>query len=94
VETSAIRLIMGDLDARQAYFERKLSAMLLPIASLALSLLALTAAACAPPNKPLAAGDVAPEFSLVGSDGKPHRLSDHRGKFVVVAWFPKAFTGG
>lgn len=45
--------------------------------------------------KPLAAGDTAPAFSLPGSDGKTHGLSDHAGKrAVVVAWFPKAFTGG
>ena len=30
----------------------------------------------------------------IGSDGKTHRLSDYRGKTVVLAWFPKAFTGG
>ena len=40
-------------------------------------------------------GDRAPEFALVGSDGKTHKLSDYRGKqAVVLAWFPKAFTGG
>ncbi len=40
-------------------------------------------------------GDPAPEFSLKGSDGKIHELSDYRGKQVVIlAWFPKAFTGG
>jgi peroxiredoxin Q/BCP len=40
-------------------------------------------------------GDVAPDFSLPGSDGKTHKLSDFKGKqAVVVAWFPKAFTGG
>lgn len=49
---------------------------------------------CAPKNKPLAAGDHAPEFSLIGSDGKAHRLSDYQGTFVVLAWFPKANTGG
>ena len=43
----------------------------------------------------LAPGDPAPEFSLPGSDGKTHRLSDYKGKqAVVLAWFPKAFTGG
>lgn len=39
-------------------------------------------------------GDMAPDFSLPGSDGKVHRLSDYRGKTVVIAWFAKAFTGG
>ena len=43
----------------------------------------------------LKAGDTAPEFSLAGSDGKTHKLSDYKGKqAVVLAWFPKAFTGG
>ncbi len=40
-------------------------------------------------------GDPAPDFSLLGSDGKTYKLSDFRGKqAVVIAWFPKAFTGG
>ena len=39
-------------------------------------------------------GDAAPDFSLPGSDGKTHSLSDYAGKVVIVAWFPKAFTGG
>ena len=40
-------------------------------------------------------GDMAPEFSMQGTDGKTHKLSDYRGKqAVVVAWFPKAFTQG
>jgi hypothetical protein len=43
----------------------------------------------------LGRGDKAPAFSLEGSDGKTHALADHAGKeVVVVAWFPKAFTGG
>jgi thioredoxin-dependent peroxiredoxin len=42
----------------------------------------------------LKVGDKAPEFALVGTDGKTHKLSDLRGKTVVVAWFPKAFTSG
>jgi thioredoxin-dependent peroxiredoxin len=43
----------------------------------------------------LKVGDMAPDFELKGSDGKIYKLSDHRGKqAVVVAWFPKAFTGG
>lgn len=40
-------------------------------------------------------GDMAPEFKLQASDGKTYRLSDFRGKkLVVLAWFPKAFTPG
>jgi hypothetical protein len=43
----------------------------------------------------LKVGDEAPDFALVGSDGKTYRLAEFRGKkAVVVAWFPKAFTGG
>ncbi|MEQ1574928.1 MAG: peroxiredoxin [Vicinamibacterales bacterium] len=40
-------------------------------------------------------GDMAPDFTLQGTDGKTHKLSEYRGKqAVVVAWFPKAFTAG
>jgi thioredoxin-dependent peroxiredoxin len=40
-------------------------------------------------------GDMAPDFELQASDGKTYKLSDFRGKqAVVVAWYPKAFTGG
>jgi peroxiredoxin Q/BCP len=47
------------------------------------------------PAAELQPGDAAPDFSLAGSDGKTHKLSDYRGKqAVVLAWFPKAFTGG
>ena len=35
------------------------------------------------------------DFSLQGSDGKTYKLSSFKGKqAVVLAWFPKAFTGG
>jgi thioredoxin-dependent peroxiredoxin len=54
--------------------------------------LALTATAEA---DELNVGDPAPEFQLAGSDGKTYKLSDFKGKqAVVVAWYPKAFTGG
>jgi hypothetical protein len=39
-------------------------------------------------------GDPAPDFSLQGSDGRTYRLKDLAGQIVVVAWYPKAFTGG
>jgi peroxiredoxin Q/BCP len=47
------------------------------------------------PAAELKVGDMAPAFSLPGSDGKTHSLAEHKGKqAVVLAWFPKAFTGG
>ncbi len=47
------------------------------------------------PSADLKVGDEAPAFNLQGSDGKMHKLSDFTGKSaVVLAWFPKAFTGG
>jgi hypothetical protein len=39
-------------------------------------------------------GDPAPDFSLPGSDGRTYRLKELAGRPVVIAWFPKAFTGG
>jgi len=43
----------------------------------------------------LKVGDKAPDFSLKASDGKTYSLADFKGKKgVVIAWFPKAFTGG
>src|SRR5688500_16632793 len=43
----------------------------------------------------LKVGDMAPDFTLPGTDGKTHKLSDYRGKqAVVIAWFPRAFTTG
>jgi peroxiredoxin Q/BCP len=43
----------------------------------------------------LAVGSPAPAFSLQGSDGKTYTLAQFAGKEgVVLAWFPKAFTGG
>jgi thioredoxin-dependent peroxiredoxin len=43
----------------------------------------------------LKVGDKAPDFTMQGSDGKTYTLEQFRGKSgVVIAWFPKAFTGG
>ncbi len=58
-----------------------------------------TAPASAPAAAPqfsadLKVGDPAPAFSLPGSDGKTHSLSEYKGRTVVLAWFPKAFSGG
>jgi hypothetical protein len=39
-------------------------------------------------------GQPAPEIALLGSDGKAHSLQSHKGQPVVLAFYPKAFTGG
>ncbi|MEM7559038.1 MAG: redoxin domain-containing protein [Planctomycetota bacterium] len=40
-------------------------------------------------------GDACPDFEMKGSDGKTYKLADFKGKKgFVIAWFPKAFTGG
>ena len=37
-------------------------------------------------------GEPAPDFQLKGTDGKVHALADYKGKWVVLFFFPKAFT--
>lgn len=40
-------------------------------------------------------GDPAPDFSMQGSDGNTYSLEQLMGnRGIVIAFFPKAFTGG
>lgn len=39
-------------------------------------------------------GDNAPDFKLVNSEGEAVKLSDFRGKRVVLFFYPKAGTSG
>mgnify|MGYP000870928655 CR=1 FL=1 len=81
-----------------------MSRLLTLCATAGLGLLAMAAQGQAPAPAPaqpapqysanLKVGDPAPPFSLRGSDGKTHALSAYKGRTVVLAWFPKAFTGG
>ena len=73
--------------------------LLMAFAALALVALAVSAAA---PNitpaegnapKP-AVGQVAPVFAPVDQNGKKHQLSDYKGKWVVVYFYPKDQTPG
>jgi peroxiredoxin Q/BCP len=64
---------------------RMLSAVLLATAAIAAPAFA---------QADLKVGDQAPDFTLPGTDGKTHTLSQLKGHWVVLAWFPKAFTAG
>ena len=39
-------------------------------------------------------GEPAPDFELLNQDGKPTKLSDYRGRKVIIFAFPKANTPG
>lgn len=67
---------------------KSLSALL--VVAIGFSLAAATLSAAE-----LKVGDAAPNFEMRGTDGKTYKLNDFKGKqAIVIAWFPKAFTGG
>jgi peroxiredoxin len=61
---------------------------------LGLTAIGMVQAQAPTPELKVKVGDMAPEFSLPGTDGKTHTLSQYKGHVVVLAWFPAAFTGG
>jgi len=67
---------------------------LVPLALVACSLYSSPSVAQTPAAE-LKVGDQAPDFTLPATDGKTYTLSkDLRGHWVVLGWFPKAFTAG
>lgn len=72
---------------------RRILLLLVPVVLAIIGAFGAMSAMTAMTKEPVA-GDPAPDFALPGSDGRIHRLSAMRGKVVVIAWFPKAFTGG
>jgi thioredoxin-dependent peroxiredoxin len=56
--------------------------------------LSLVFAGAAPAAEPPSAGSPAPEFKLQDQSGKWHSLSDYRGKWVVLYFYPKDNTPG
>lgn len=62
---------------------------------LAFAVLAMAMSTSLTVGAELKVGDDAPDFELTGSDGKVYKMSELKGKTaVVIAWYPKAFTGG
>ena len=68
---------------------RKLIVALLAIGILALIAPRVLRAAAAP-----SVGTAAPDFTLNSQDGKPVSLSQYRGKWVVLYFYPKDMTSG
>jgi thioredoxin-dependent peroxiredoxin len=46
------------------------------------------------PTEEPAVGTAAPDFSLTSNEGHPTSLKDFRGKWIVLYFYPKDFTGG
>jgi thioredoxin-dependent peroxiredoxin len=67
-----------------------------PLLFLFLAVLATAMIAQAAPDAPAtpAVGSPAPDFSLTTNEGHAAGLKDFRGKWVVLYFYPKDFTGG
>jgi thioredoxin-dependent peroxiredoxin len=59
-----------------------------------LSVVAVSGLLGADPPSPPAAGQTAPDFSLPSAEGGSVSLKDYKGKWVVLYFYPKDFTGG
>ena len=72
---------------------KRACAVALLMAGLALNATAQTKTP--PPDPKIKVGDVAPDFTLTNTDGKPVSLHDFKGKKnVALAFYVFAFTGG
>jgi hypothetical protein len=80
--------------ARHPYPARYGGNQVKPNAGILLLLAVLLVFSTAAYAQELKVGDAAPDFTLPASDGQTYTLSKLKGKTVVLAWFPKAFTGG
>jgi peroxiredoxin Q/BCP len=69
-------------------------ALAIAVAAGSLVTAAIAAQGLVPGQPDLKVGDQAPDFTLQASDGQTYTLSKLKGRSVVLAWFPKAFTAG
>ena len=68
--------------------------VILFVFGLAIAAAASLSAADAPAAATPSVGTPAPSFSLTSDEGKPTKLEDFRGKWVVLYFYPKDFTSG
>ena len=61
---------------------------------LSLAVLLAASSASAKTAEPPVVGAKAPAFTMSSQEGKPVSLSDYSGKWVVLYFYPKDFTGG
>jgi hypothetical protein len=74
---------------------RTVRAIAASVAAVVLGLTRMVTSRSAGERVELEVGDVAPDFTLAASNGRTYRLAELLGGgIVVIAWFPKAFTGG
>jgi hypothetical protein len=59
-----------------------------------LSVIAVSGLLAADTQTPPAVGQTAPDFSLPSGEGGSVSLKDYKGKWVVLYFYPKDFTGG
>jgi thioredoxin-dependent peroxiredoxin len=64
------------------------------ILSVVIGLATLTCMAATESQTQPEAGKSAPDFSLTTGDGSQVSLKDYRGKWVILYFYPKDFTGG
>jgi peroxiredoxin Q/BCP len=57
-------------------------------------MIAIGIVSCANAKITLKEGETAPDFSLMGNDGEMHKLSEFKGQYVVLYFYPKDETPG